>query len=219
MNSILYKENESLILSFTSSILEALNLSFVKEIKHNSITPRIIGDSTENFIKKFFSNNLPAEIGIFINKKFGRRAMADFAFNDIYNNYIVVDVKTHNKNTTFNMPNITSVERLSEFYYESDNNIFSLLMVSYDENTNKFSEIYFIPIEYLDWTCLNIGALGWGQIQIANYTNISINKNQTRKKWMLDMIKKLKIFYPKEIEKIYKRIKYFEDVEKYWRSK
>ena len=60
MNSILYKENESLILSFTSSILEALNLSFVKEIKHNSITPRIIGDSTENFIKKFFSNNLPA---------------------------------------------------------------------------------------------------------------------------------------------------------------
>ena len=50
--------------------------------------------------------------------------MADFAFNDIYNNYIVVDVKTHNKNTTFNMPNITSVERLSEFYYESDNNIF-----------------------------------------------------------------------------------------------
>ena len=216
MNSIFCKENENLILSFTSKILNSINSNFVKE-KLN--TPRIAGDLTENFIKKFFSNSLPDNIGTFINKKFSRRAMADFAFNDIYGNYIVVDVKTHNKNTTFNMPNITSVERLSKFYCESDNNIFSLLMVSYDENTNKFSEIYFIPIEYLDWSCLNIGALGWGQIQIANYSNTIINKNQTRKEWMLSMIKTLKIFYPKEIDKIHERIKYFENVEKYWHSK
>ena len=213
MKSIFYKEN--LISSFKSNILKSLNSDFVKG-KLN--TPRIAGDSIEDFIKEFFYNNLPSNIGTFIDEELGRRAMADFAFNDIYNNYIIVDVKTHNKNTTFNMPNITSVERLSKFYYESDNNIFSLLMVSYDENTNKFSEIYFIPIEYLDWECLNIGALGWGQIQISNYNNKTINKNQTRKEWMLNMIKKLKLFYPKEIEKIYKRIKYFEDVEKYWRS-
>ena len=188
-------------------------------IKGKFNTPRIAGDSTEDFIKNFFSNNLPANIGTFINEKLGRRAMADFAFNDIYDNYIIVDVKTHNKNTTFNMPNITSVERLSKFYRESDNNIFSLLMVSYDKNTNKFSEIYFIPIEYLDWKFLNIGALGWGQIQIANYNNKTINKNQTRKEWMLNMVNELKKFYPKEIDKIHERVKYFESVEKYWHSK
>lgn len=216
MNSIFSKENENLVSSFKSDILKSLNSDFVKE-KLN--TPRIAGDLTENFIKKFFSNNLPANIGTFINKKLGRRAMADFSFNDIYGNYIVVDVKTHNKSTTFNMPNITSVERLSKFYRESDNNIFSLLMVSYDENKNKFSEIYFIPIEYLDWDCLNIGALGWGQIQIANYNKKTINKNQTRKEWMLNMINELKKFYPKEIDKIHERVKYFESVEKYWRSK
>lgn len=220
MNSIFCKENENLISSFKSDILKSLNSDFVKIIKdNNGITPRIVGDLTEGFIKKFFSNSLPKDIGSFINEKLGRRAMADFAFNDIYNNYIVVDVKTHNINTTFNMPNITSVERLSKFYSESDNNIFSLLMVSYNENTNKFSEIYFIPIEHLDWDCLNIGALGSGQIQIANYNNKTINKSQTRKEWMLNMVDALKEFYPKEIDKIHERLKYFESIEKYWRSK
>ncbi|WP_432633721.1 hypothetical protein [Brachyspira sp.] len=220
MNSIFCKENENLISSFKSDILKSLNSEFVKKIKYdNSITPRIVGDLAEGFIKKIFSNSLPKDIGTFINEELGRRAMADFAFNDIYNNYIVVDVKAHNKNTKFNMPNITSVERLSKFYYKNDNNIFSLLMVSYDKNTNKFSDIYFIPIEYLDWSCLNIGALGWGQIQIANYNNKIINKNQTKKEWMLNMIKSLKEFYPKEIDKIHERLKYFESIEKYWRSK
>ena len=56
--------------------------------------------------------------------------MADLAFEDITKNYYVVDIKTHNLNTNFNMPNLTSVERLARFYGENKN-YFVLLLVSY----------------------------------------------------------------------------------------
>lgn len=39
--------------------------------------------------------------------------MADIAFKDRDDFYYVVDVKTHREDTKFNMPNLTSVERLA----------------------------------------------------------------------------------------------------------
>lgn len=42
--------------------------------------------------------------------------MADLAFTDKEGFYSVVDVKTHRADTKFNMPNLTSVERLARFY-------------------------------------------------------------------------------------------------------
>ena len=54
--------------------------------------------------------------------------MADLAFTDKEGIYSVVDVKTHREDTRFNMPNLTSVERLARFY-ESDANVFSLIVV------------------------------------------------------------------------------------------
>ena len=56
--------------------------------------------------------------------------MADLAFTDKDGIYSVVDVKTHREDTQFNMPILTSVERLSRFY-ESDTNVFALIMVKY----------------------------------------------------------------------------------------
>lgn len=38
--------------------------------------------------------------------------MADLAFKDPDGFYYIVDVKTHRLGTAFNMPNLTSVERL-----------------------------------------------------------------------------------------------------------
>lgn len=55
--------------------------------------------------------------------------MADFAFTDVDGNYYVVDSKTHNLGTSFNMPNLTSVERLARFY-EDYHNYFAVLMTS-----------------------------------------------------------------------------------------
>lgn len=151
---------------------------------------------------------------------FARRAMADLAFTDMNDVYYVVDVKTHRKEEGFHMPNLTSVERLARFY-EDDKNCFVVLTVSYRiEGTRVTTEdIHFVPIEFLSWKCLTIGALGWGQIQIANADNIQVLPGYSRKKWMLELCDKLFEFYPREINKINGRIEHFKAVRDRWEHK
>ena len=146
--------------------------------------------------------------------------MADLAFEDCDQLYYVVDVKTHRTSTKFNMPNLTSVERLARFY-EDDRNYFVLLYVGYDVVGIRVvvSDVKFVPIEFLDWDCLTIGALGWGQIQIANSNYIRVRPRYGRKKWMLELCDTMLEFYPKEIEKIETRIQYFEKVKQRWEAR
>ncbi len=146
--------------------------------------------------------------------------MADLAFTDREGFYSVVDVKTHREDTKFNMPNLTSVERLARFY-ESDKNVFSLIMVKYaiDDTRLRATEVIFCPIEYLDWECLTVGALGWGQIQIANSNHIKINHGHSRKEWMLQLCDAMLAFYPREIEKTRDRMGRFDAVKAHWESR
>ncbi len=134
--------------------------------------------------------------------------------------YYIVDVKTHRIGTKFNMPNLTSVERLSRFY-EDDTNYFVLLLVSYriEQSKATFTDVKFVPIEFLNWHCLTIGALGWGQIQIANSNRIEIQPQHSRKIWMLQLCDELLEFYPKEISKIASRIDHFKKIRDFWLSK
>jgi len=118
------------------------------------------------------------------------------------------------------MPNLTSVQRLSRFY-EDDKNVFALIMVKYtlDGNQVLVTKVSFVPIEFLDWNCLTVGALGWGQIQIANSNRIIIKDAFSRKQWMLTLCDTMLEFYPKEILKIHERAGRFEDVKSYWEKK
>jgi hypothetical protein len=180
---------------------------------------RAAGDALQEIVGENFSE-LAAEYCLEYSNDFARRSMADLAFTDKFGNYHIVDVKTHREDTKFNMPNLTSVERLSRFY-EDDKNYFSLLIIKYriDGTSLIVTEVTFKPIEFLGWDCLTIGALGWGQIQIANSNNVKINKNYSRKLWMIELCDILLEFYPKEINKIGERIKRFETIKKFWLQK
>lgn len=194
------------------------NTNLVNSLLSNS--PRAIGDAVQNYLEENFIKCLPNNLVKEYDNKFARRSMADFAFTDINNNYYVVDSKTHNIDTEFNMPNLTSVERLSRFYEDAEN-YFTILMTTYSISKSGkpiFTTCEFVPIEMLDWNCLTLGALGWGQIQIANSNYININETNTRKKWMLQLCDNLDIFYPNEINKIAKRISRFQNIRKFWES-
>ena len=104
---------------------------------------------------------------------------------------------------------------------QSDVNVFSLLLIKYSIEGTKVtaSEVLFSPIEFLDWKCLTVGALGWGQIQIANSNNIHVIDQYSRKKWMLQLCEVMIEFYPREIGKIMDRIDRFNSVKEYWKSK
>ena len=182
-------------------------------------SPRAVGDALENLVGKEFESFLGAWC-LEYSGDFARRAMADLAFSDKEGFYSVIDVKTHREDTRFNMPALTSVERLSRFY-ESDTNVFAILAIKYSVSGVKVtvSDVLFSPIEFLDWECLTVGALGWGQIQLANSNDIRITQGYSRKRWMLQLCEAMDEFYPREIDKIRSRIDRFEAVRTYWESR
>lgn len=186
---------------------------------NTAFSPRAVGDAIENILADSFDFIL-GDWSSEYSASFARRAMAALAFKDKSGFYYVVDVKTHCTDTKFNMPNLTSVERLTRFY-EDDTNYFILLMVHYHVSNTKVNvtDVKFVPIEFLDWSCLTIGALGWGQIQIANANQITISANYSRKKWMLELCDSLLEFYPKEIAKIGEKIEHFQKVRDFWLSR
>ena len=181
-------------------------------------SPRAVGDAIESIIRDEFDQIL-GDLSQEYSAQFARRAMADIAFTDHDGLYYIVDVKTHRTDTRFNMPNLTSVQRLARFY-EDDSNYFVILLIEYHIETRPVvTNVIFVPIEFLGWDCLTIGALGWGQIQIANAKHITINAGYSRKRWMLELCDAVLAFYPREIAKIQERISYFEKVREFWQSK
>lgn len=182
-------------------------------------SPRAVGDAIEGLIAEKFDSFLGDWCKEY-SSSFARRAMADVAFKDKDDFYSVVDVKTHREDTKFNMPNLTSVERLSRFY-EDDKNVFALIMVRYAiaGNPVAVSEVFFEPIVFLDWDCLTLGALGWGQVQIANSNRILVRRGYSRKKWMITLCETMLEFYPKEIMKIHERVERFQQVKAHWERK
>jgi len=203
-----YKEIERDILNTLTTSDDFLTSNTLK-------STRAAGDAIENILAASFETILGYWCAKY-SANFARRAMADLAFTDVDGFYYVVDVKTHRTDTKFNMPNLTSVERLSRFY-EDDANYFVLLLVSYHLVGSKaiFTDIKFVPIEFLGWDCLTIGALGWGQIQIANSNYVTVNPGYIRQNWMLEFCEVVLKFYPKEITKIQNRIVRFEEVRQF----
>ncbi len=207
-----YKAIEASIIALLNSQPDFLSA-------RTATSTRAAGDAIQGILSEHFQpllGNLCAEYS----STFARRAMADLAFTDIDGFYYVIDVKTHRLDTAFNMPNLTSVQRLTRFY-EDDRNHFLLLMVKYrvTQTQLRAESVHFVPIEFLGWDCLTIGNLGWGQIQIANANYINVVDGYSRKKWMLELCDIMLDFYPREIAKINERIGYIGRVKQSWEDK
>ena len=54
---------------------------------------------------------------------------------------------------------------------------------------------------------------------MANSNNILLTKQNSRKRWMLDLCESMFEFYPKKMHKIQDRLKRFETIREGWRSK
>ncbi len=208
------------VADFEKKMLDTLKKSKEFQNKRVISSPRAVGDLVQDIVGENMAACFPESLIMDYNSNFARRAMEDVAFFDTDENYYIIDIKTHNIDTKFNMPNLTSVERLAK-RYKDDKVYFVILLIEYSTNddTLSFKKVTFCPIENLQWSCLTIGALGWGQIQIANANKVDIDRTQTRKKWMLQLCDVLDIFYPKEIAKIQNRIDYFYDIRKFWEKK
>ncbi len=184
--------------------------------EHTVSSPRAVGDALQSILEEKFDEIVGDDVRGY-SADFARRAMADVAFTDSGDFYHVVDIKTHRLDTAFNMPNLTSVERLTRFY-ETDTNYFDLLLISYrvEGSDVQIAKVQFTPIEHLEWSCLTIGALGWGQIQIANSNRVVTDHSQNRREWMIKLCDTMLAFYPTEIAKIGQRLDHFIQTKEFW---
>ena len=91
-------------------------------------SPRVVGDAVQEYLAERGLPEVLAKYGISVRDEFSKRAMEDMAFKDSRSNYYAVDVKTHNVDTQFNMPNLISVRRLATFYKNDDKNNFCILI-------------------------------------------------------------------------------------------
>lgn len=193
-------------------VLDNLNTHATTIVTGISLSsPRAVGDAVQEYLAKEGIPMILNGYGIKVRDDFSRRAMEDIAFHDHDGNYYAIDVKTHNTDTQFNMPNLISVKRLAKFY-KTNTNHFCILIVSYRVANNRleFTACHFKPIEVFDWSCLTLGALGWGQIQIANANNLMFNESVSRRDWMDMMCERLNEFYDSELKKINERKEWFE---------
>ena len=188
--------------------------------KRSLNSPRAIGDAVQTFLGEKLSQCFPENTLKNFENDFERRSMEDMAFYGSDNHYYAVDCKTHNLSTSFNMPNLISVRRLANFY-RNDSNSFCILIVEYEVKDGHitYHNCHFKPIEAFSWDCLTIGALGWGQIQIANANILKFNNSVNRKEWMLQLCDTISLFYDEEIGKISERKLWFEDIRNYWNNK
>lgn len=210
--------------NIAQSILDDLKAYATDIVTGSSLSsPRAVGDAVQDYLGEKGLVKVLSSYGIDVSAEFGRRAMEDMAFKDSSGNYYAVDVKTHNIDTDFNMPNLISVKRLATFYKNDDKNNFCILIVSYKAVNGKieYQDCHFKRIESFDWTCLTFGALGWGQIQIANANKLVFyaNNETDRKSWMLTLCEKLFVFYDEEISKIGERKTWFNSIKTYWEKK
>jgi len=171
---------------------------------------RGVGDAIEGLIVDEFDSIAEGLVDS-VGTNFSRRAMEDLSFR-IGGKYYAVDVKTHRDEPGFHMPNLTSVRRLMDFY-EDDDNFFVIVMIKYRlTHGGGLGDITAIvePIEWFDWNCLRIGALGWGQLQFRSASDIGVNRSQTRRDWLRSFARELKQHYAKEEAKIRGRLAYLE---------
>ena len=85
-----------------------------------------------------------------------------------------------------------------------------------DDSQIRVASVHFTPIEWIEWDCLAIGALGWGQIQIADSARVVVNRHLSRQPWETQLCDALLRFYPTEINKIRGRIEFVELARQRW---
>lgn len=114
----------------------------------------------------------------------------------------LIDVKTRQLGTDFNMPNLISVDRLDQILSNADMDLY-YWMIDYEvlddgSCTIRHSEIR--AVWSLPWEAVAIQNLGKGQLQIKNWSQLSTYLDD-RASWLQDLRAMRKIFYLKQAEK------------------
>lgn len=181
-------------------------------------TPRSVEDAVRDLLADRFGDVL-GDLAPGYSIHAARRAMADLAFEDREGRFYTAAVRTRHVDAARSSPDLVSVESLAR-YFEDDANHFVVLLVDYATTDGAVvpENVRLLPIEWIAWDCLAIGALGLGRIQIADARRV-VEHRKTRRTWMLELCDALFDVVPREIERMHDRLARLERVHAAWKAK
>ena len=143
------------------------------------------------------------EKGMSVNEALSVRAIEDIEI-EYDNNLYKIDIKTHDTNRDFSMPNLISVDRARKYLMKITNHIIYIFIdYKIDDDVVTITDVQVEPIESLDWKYLAIQNLGKGQLQIKSMAGgLTFNDNVTRKEWLDRLIKEGTDYYERLILKV-----------------
>lgn len=179
---------------------------------------RAIGDIIEHVVRNSYIHYVDKNIE-FIDRS-SPRSIEDFTV--VYDDFniherFLVDIKTHNFNKDFSMPNLTSFRRLVDVYNEPNSNLFYLFVEYTTINRNKLLYIKDIKVcapHHIPIDCLRFGNLGHGQLQVKNMKKFRIDRSVDKNYWLETMYKKIIDFNLKLAESAIDRVDYWEKISK-----
>jgi len=170
------------------------------QIDSNGLQQRGIADKIEelvcNKIKTINTN------GLLVEDASSKRSLEDIQVTDENDNLYKLDIKTHDINADFSMPNMVSVARLLNFYQTETNNL-AYIFVDYKEENNvtEITDIIIKLVEELSWDILAIQNLGKGQLQIKDMNSELIFIEPNREVWVQQLKVNMVEHYNKTIRK------------------
>ena len=123
----------------------------------------------------------------------------------------MLDPKSHNVDSEFSMPNLTSISKIKKLY-RTPNEELLYVFVDYqiEGQTVLIKDIKVLFLWELDMSILGIGALGKGQLQIKNLNHDLVISTEGKEDWYDKLKVEVNKYLDKQIIKIAKQKKEWE---------
>ena len=166
---------------------------------------RTVGDLIESKVSEILFNSTRE----LISEKIAPRSKKSIEDVTLVSNGVsyYIDPKTHDINSEFSMPNLTSVQKIKKLFDTTDKELI-YVFVSYaiTEGMVIISDIKVIFLWELDISILGVGALGKGQLQIKNANKDLVFTQKGKVGWYGDFKLLMQEFLKKQLIKVNKQI-------------
>jgi hypothetical protein len=166
---------------------------------------RTVGDLIESKVSEILFNSTSD----LISEKIAPRSKKSIEDVTLVSNGVLyyIDPKTHDINSQFSMPNLTSVEKIKKLFDTTDKELI-YVFVSYaiTEGMVIISDIKVFFLWELDISILGVGALGKGQLQIKNANKNLVFTEKGKVGWYGDFKLLMQEFLKKQLIKVNKQI-------------
>lgn len=166
---------------------------------------RTVGDLIESKVSEILKNT-SSDLITEIRAPRSKKSIEDVTLISSGVTYYI-DPKTHDVNSDFSMPNLTSIEKIKKLFLKSTEELV-YVFVSYriQEGVINIVDVKVFFIWELDISILGIGALGKGQLQIKNANESLVFTSKGKENWYDDFKKVVQVYLKKQITKIKKQI-------------